>query len=231
MYNYNGILFLIRYSICILFLYPLLHLFLSFNNKYNTHSYNKKCYILKNIIKSFVLCIICLTVIYDIFIPIYNGIWDNNMINKYGSLYVANDFLSLLIIPKLPKTTKFHHITSTILLFFSFSIDFGKDNVGRWLFIYCLLSSYSFLVNTYLGLRHLLDKNEVFIRFVDDLRIIAYYLYLICCGVNWSIHIYFVLCKLYPFNLGLTHFVYLGLLYPIINDDLILLSWLKNNKC
>jgi len=229
MYNYNGILFLIRYSLCILFLYPLLHLFFSFNEKYVSHTYNKKCYILKNLIKSFVLCIISVTSIYDIFIPMYYDIWDNNVINKYGSMYVANDFLSLLIIPKLPKTTKFHHITTTILLFFSFSIDFKEDNVGRWIFVYCCLSSYSFLVNTYLGIRHLLDKNEVFIRFVDDLRIVAYYLYLVCCAINWSLHLYLFISRAYNFNLDYTHFIYMALLYPIINDDLILLSWLKKN--
>ena len=225
MYNYFSILLLLRFSIDIIFLYPFVHFILSLNTIYNNYDYNKKCYIVKNIIKSVILCYISLFSITDIFIPIYHDKWDNYIINKYASLYVANDIVSLFIIPKLPKTTKFHHITTTILLLFSFSIDFQQNNVGRWLFIYCVFSSFSFLVNLYLGLRHIKETNNIVNRFTEDLRVIAYYVYFICCAINWSIHIYLFISNIYDLNTS--HFVYILLLVPIINDDLILLSWLK----
>ena len=226
----NQISFLIISCICVLSLYFILNILLKFSPEYNNLNYNKQIYVLKNITKSIVLFIITFYSIDTILIPAYHNNWNNQYSYIFGSAYVSNDLIGLLLVPKLPFSTKMHHIITTSLLFYSYSIDFREDNVGRWMFIYTLMSTYSFLVNTYLGLRHIRTKEVSKLNFIiDHIRVLAFYIYLIVCVINWVIHLYLMIHKIYNYEFTISYLMYGLLLSPIINDDLILLNWLYKN--
>ena len=233
MYYYLGILKIIQYCLVVLICYPIVHTILSLtNSQYNKLSYNKKCYVFKNIIKSVSLSLISISGTKNIIIPvIYGENYVNPLMYETAAQYVSNDIIGLFLIPKLPRTTIFHHITTTLLVITSFSIDFTHDNVGRWMFIYTMWSCFSFGVNAYLGLRFLItDKTNFFNVFVDVLRIISFYKYLIFCIINWSWHVILVYQKIIINDLSVGHYLYLIFLIPIVRDDIILMSWLYNKS-
>ena len=58
------------------------------------------------------------------------------------------------------------------------------------------------------------------------MRVYSYRIYSLCLLINWTYQIYDILK--YEFNIYRSLYI-LGLI-PIINDDIILLSWLKRKK-
>ena len=116
---YNILLFI---PICIftLKLNYILNLYLNKNVLYLNHTTTKRRYITKNIVKSIILLIITIiTLKAKYYIYRYNY-WNNFLIHTIGSFYVSNDVLGLILIKDLSRSTKFHHIISTILLFINY---------------------------------------------------------------------------------------------------------------
>ena len=208
-------------------LYLVTHSLLQFNHKYNTYDFNKKCYILKNIIKSCSLAYLCLFKLSPILYDAYIGHWDNYVLHNFASIYVSNDIMGLLILPKLPTSTKFHHLTTSIMLFYSYTIDFTQENVGQLLFILVLFSSFSFIVNFYLGVRYLRNGNKIFSDWLNLIRLSAHYIYIVCCIVNWTIQTYILGHRFINSGLDWTYYIYISLLIPVITDDLVLIRWLR----
>lgn len=225
----------IFYTICYFITYLLLEDISSF--KYL--KMDKKLYVIKNIIKSISLCylsIISYGLVYDIFM--YDTIDMQNMRN-WGCIFVANDLTALFLIPNLPKNTRNHHITTGILLNAVFLFDGNEMEFVKLIAIYTIFSYYAFLVNLYLGCRYLEleisdnnnSNNKLSIRFnrwIDYLRVIAFYNYAISLAINWSFHLYY--CIFMITSLQISHIIYALFLIPIIQDDIILLSWLKYKK-
>lgn len=212
---------------------------LNLNNKFKQLEYSKQMYVVKNIIKSGVLCYLTLMSFYDILPQFYNE-FNNEMIKKYASKYVSNDIMALIIVRRLPLTTKIHHSITSLLLLYTFNIDFNDEKqFGELLIIYTILSSYTFIVNFYLGLRYFKTKvientsSYLYIntknRYIDIVRNIAYYNYKYICILNWFIHISIIIFKLINNQLYISYYFYCILLYFIINDDLILMNWLSEN--
>ena len=109
-------------------------------------------------------------ILYDI----YNNRWINQDLNMIASAYVSNDIMGLILLKKLPLSTKLHHITSTTLLLYSYTLDFSENNIGRLLFILTIFSTYSFLVNFYLALRYFKSETDnMFNDILDRIRICA----------------------------------------------------------
>lgn len=221
--------------------YTLSFIILSLNYKFRDLHYSKQLYIIKNFIKSFILCYMSIAT-YDILLQvIYDNPFNNIYIYHYSSLYVCNDIMALFIVPNLPFTTKVHHSITTTLLFYSLSIDYNNNILGKLILIYTFFSCYSFLVNFYLGLRyfyndlelnnkkieHLEKINQLYINNVIDIvRISAFYNYLYSCIINWTIHIMIFGYRIYNNTFDIYHLVYICLLKFIITDDLILMKWL-----
>jgi hypothetical protein len=211
-------------------MYPTVHFTLFFNTKYKNYDYNKKCYIIKNIIKSLILGYISVDA-FNLLSNAYVDIWDNKVLNEFATIYVANDIVGLLLIPKLPFTTKIHHLTSAFFLIYSYHIEFNEPNIGRLLFILCIFSCFSFLVNFYLAIRYLENKEDkILTRSIDVIRRTSYYIYIVCCVINWCIQLIYIYHRVLDNTFDYTYCVYLGLLAFIINDDLILMSWLRNQN-
>ena len=117
--DYQGLIFtsksLLFYTCLFRIYYFILNKILNNYNVYYKLPIHKKQYIVKNIVKSINLFYLVLN--YKIIQNMYNNIEDIRPIQYYATIYIANDFLGLLYVNKLPYTTKIHHIISTFLLF------------------------------------------------------------------------------------------------------------------
>ena len=216
----------------VLGLYIIISVCLSLNTNYQKIKLEKQMYIIKNVVKSLVLLYVGIFSSIDFIRFIYTEHFEMNAVYNYASLYVANDFIALLIVPNLPQTTKIHHQITCLFLVYTLHVDFNSiENVGHLLFIYTIFSSYAFLVNFYLGIRFLKNKNDTNLlinKIIDYSKTYAYYIYAISCIINWIIHIVLLSYRAYLGVFNLHYILYSGLLYFIIKDDLILMSWLKN---
>ena len=210
---------------------------LEINEQFRKYDDAKKYYIIKNLIKSAMMAFIFIGMIF-VYIPnIINGIWNDSHNRLIGVFYVSNDLAGLMAVPNLPKSTKLHHYTTVFLYTLICYLSTDEETIGRLLVIYTVFSCIPFMVNTYLGIRffytrgnELTEKQRRINKMIDINRIMAYYVYLICCFFNWSYHSYFLVKKISLNALTFEYYIYYLLLIPLINDDIILLSWLKNNR-
>ena len=188
-----------------------------------------KLYITKNIVKSISLLILTLfspIVIYNTYQYQY---WNESLMNHIGCLYVSNDIIGLMRVKRIHLTTKIHHLTTTSLLLYSFTIDFNNNIIGQLLFIYCMLSCYSFMVNFYLGIRFFNDHRIVKL-YLENIRILALNGYLITCFVNCSAQISIIIYYMLNYGFMYNLLLYMGILIPIIIDDIKLIKWLNEKK-
>lgn len=208
------------------------------NEKFKKYEISKKYYIIKNLIKSVVMAFIFFFMIL-VFIPnMFNNIWVDSHNRIIGAFYVSNDLAGLFAVPNLPKSTKLHHYTTVFLFTLICLLSTEKEeNIGRLIVVYTIFSCIPFLVNSYLALRFFYTRgNELTSTqrkvntIIDINRVSAYYIYMICCICNWTYHGVFLINRINAGELYFQYWVYYGLLIPIINDDIILLTWLKNNK-
>lgn len=192
------------------------------NNKFKKLTIYKKKYVTKNIVKSFNLFIGILvglpTLIYPAFM--YN-VWDNHITYLFGFFYTCNDFAALTYIKNLPKNTKNHHITSSLISFFSINWDFNISILGRMAICYAFFSALSLPVNMYLALRYIYDKKDL-VTFKKYCRNI----YAFTLSIIWTYHI--ITCYNNFYLLGIQHYIYLIGLIWIIKDDITLMKWLSN---
>ena len=189
---------------------------------------NKRLYVVKNLVKAFNLGYISFLYTNTLINYMITDRYDMGVIRDLASFYVSNDIVALAVVPNLPMTTKIHHSITTLFLFYTMIIDYNDiSNRGKLLLIYTLLSCYSFLVNFYLGIRFLEKKNTEN-RLIKYSRITSFYTYATCCLMNWTIHCYILLSRIIGLHYNLQYLTYTGMLYFIVKDDLILMSWLKN---
>jgi len=230
------LLYLSIYCLLIRGSYNAIPLLLNYHESYSSFSFNRQQYIVKNIIKSLILAVLTLKSGHLMSSVFFNTPLSNSYVKNFASLYVANDIVGLITLPKLPASTKFHHTMTTILLFYNYTIDYtyvGEYSVAKLLIVLTCLSSYAFLVNMYLALRYLeYDGSEIsaqkkqFNSMINILRFVAFYIYSCTVIFNLSYHAYDLIINPFTISKG----IYLLLLAPIINDDFVLLGWLKNKN-
>ena len=236
-FDYLFFLFFLSISYGVHLLYEPTKLLLDNNTKFKSYPISKQYYIIKNFIKSLIMGIIFIALIFTFIPNMLNDKWNDSHNRLIGTFYVSNDLAGLFSVPNLPKSTKLHHLTTIFLFTIICSISTEEENIGRLIVVYTIFSCIPFMVNSYLGLRffyirdkELNEKQKKINNIIDINRIIAYYVYIICCICNWTFHAYFLIKKITLNELSIEYYIYYGLLIPIINDDIILLSWLKNNK-
>lgn len=208
-------------TLIILSLYPIIYVLLYFPlYKYNI---DKKIYIISNIIKSLLLCYLCITyndIIYTIF---YTEQLDNLIYKKITISYAVTDFCSLLIVKNMKISTILHHIIVVLFSFIIMYTTIKPNSIFHSIIIYGLYSSLSYLVNLYLGLRFIINKKIQYILCTTSLII-----YSIVCIFNWKYQLEFI------FNNIFIHFyniiIYCIVLAFLVNDDLILLQFLFKNS-
>ncbi len=213
-------------------LYNPINSLLEKNYKFNKYKQSRKNYIIKNLIKSVSMFYIFVrfTLLVDFFN--YNLNLSNLIIRNFGAIYVGNDLAGLIMVDNLPITTKFHHIVSVCLYSVVAYTDIENNDIIKMISIYTIFSFIPYSVNAFLGLRFFVNKNSkinkkqiLMNKFIDKVRIVAKNTYLLTCFMNWIIHLNYFVNKIYANLFNLYHLIYIMLLIPIINDDIILLKW------
>jgi hypothetical protein len=183
---------------------------------------HKKMYVVKNYIKSFFLACLCYKL--DKFSDLLNGNLDLMFIKRCAIYYIMNDILGLIIVKKLPLTTKIHHITTSLC---GFAIIMKKSNnldVLSLIVLYAVFSSIAFCVNFYLGLR-IYSSDIKLKRYMSN---ISFWTYLLSCIVNWILQIFLAtkVFLLVPIYHTIFYFIFL---YSVGKDDIILMKWLYDD--
>lgn len=191
----------------------------SFKEIYPEH---KKMYVIKNFTKSIMLAILSIKIPSNI-VDVFNGNCDLYFIKKCAIHYVINDIVGLLIVKKLPTTTKIHHITTTIFAFLTLLKTKNTIDIITLIEIYALFSALAFCVNFYLGFR-IFPANIIIKKY---LSLLSFVVYVITCFFNWSVQMY-LLYKL--FFVSITQvYIYLIFFFSVARDDIILMKWLYND--
>lgn len=227
-YNYyillNKIEYLFKYMGFYCLLYGLVYSFIYNNNLFIKLNYNRKLYVVKNIAKSIGLFFIAIYSAPTLYNAVIKNEWDNNQIHILGFMYGSSDILSLLLVRKLPKSTKIHHTSVLFLSIVNCLTDYTIPNHWRGVVIYAFFSSFTYLVNTYLGLRLILKKEKS--KIICKIALIIYTTMCILCWI-YQIYNYFH----WIFNgIPLTLFINMFLISMVIYDDLILIDYLKKNS-
>jgi len=236
----NEYLIIAKHCLSIAVGYPILYFILLFNETFLKQKYSTRMYIVKNFLKSFILFYISVNLTYELLNNYIEGqtTLDNTLIKSYGSLYVSNDIVALIVVRKLPLTTKIHHIITTSLLFYFFSLDINDySNIGIMVLIYSLFSAYAFMVNFYLAARYFRVEDQNFITkyinkntFIDKIRYWAYYIYAGLCATNWTVNLIIYIMKIIDNSLTLEYVLYALILTMVVRDDIILMEWLQEKS-
>lgn len=141
--------------------------------------------------------------------------------NWIGAIYTATDASALLYNRNCHKSTLFHHIVVQLFYYYCYFMNFHMVNgLSRAIGLYCVYSSWAFLVNLRLSIRYLdYPKTEYYINEA------ALYTYITSCTINWVTQLYLMI-----FVLNINYFInilYLLALSMTIRDDLFLIRFLR----
>lgn len=152
---------------------------------------------------------------------ILNDKWNNDSMFFWGTVYVSVDFLGLLVVPGLSRDTKIHHTVVCILGTLSAISDYRVRGLHQALLALTYLSAVPYIVNTYLGLRHLNNK-----RLQEGLISACFYVYALSILLNfWIQHMY--VFYLIPGGLTVAKLCYLLAYYLILKDDIHLMGYFR----
>lgn len=192
----------------------------SFNSINPSH---KKMYVVKNYIKSFFLAGLCLQ-LYK-FTELLNGTLDLMFIKRCGLYYMMNDVIGLLLVKKLPTTTKIHHITTSICGLAIIMKERNNLDILTLVVLYAVFSSIAFSVNFYLG--HRIHSENIITKYY--LSKTSFWVYLLSCIVCWGFQGVMAL-KVLP-TVPIWHSIlYFTFLYSVGKDDIILMKWLYDDN-
>ena len=195
----------------------------------NIHPPHKKVYVLANLSKAVLLAILTLSPRYWAgSLRFYDDKFLGIEVKRCGVIYIATDFVALFLVPKLPKSTLFHHVTTTLMAVVVTSMDLtipgwnGLLGVAKMGVLYGLFSSVAFPVNAYLALRVVYPKA----KWLPALIHLSLCMYLLCCALNWGIHIVWVFRLVSNFEFSIYSLLYLVATYFMVSDDIVLIKWL-----
>ena len=198
------------------------------------HPSHKKLYVVANLAKAVLLGILTLSPRYWVgAIRFYNDDYRNEIgIKRCVVVYIATDFVALFLVPKLPRSTLFHHITTSVLAVIVTSMNLqtpgwnGLLGVAKMAIIYGLFSSAAFPVNAYLALRVVYPKA----KWMPILVHISLWTYILCCIMNWGFHLIWLFRVIANWDFSVFPLLYLAPIYFVVNDDLILIKWLAKRR-
>ena len=186
---------------------------------------HKRWYVIANISKA--ACLFGMICSNEWKIAVYNAIiedkFENGMILKQiAMVYIITDGVALLMVPKLPTTTKIHHYISVGLWFHLCCWEIQHCQIAKLILIYGAFSTISYMVNLFLAMRVMYDSK----KWLNQICIIALATYIVSCFGNWIYHLNWYIKGIVANELPLSAFPYAVVLYYIVRDDVILMSWL-----
>lgn len=208
-------------------MYPILNWYFSKHYPlYGELPFHRQRYVVKNILKSIYLCLLTVYATYFVGNMFLFDVWDNSAAHELGFLYMMPDLISLFRVPKLDINTQKHHVTVVIFAILNLFCDYSVDTYWRGMVIYSWMSMITGLVNFYLGYR-LLEANP---KKQSNIAFAALSNYSLSIILNWIYQIWIIYkWILYDFPMtGL--YVYIFLIYFVVKDDIILISFLVHNS-
>ncbi len=200
-----------------------------YSNNYKLLTDDKKMYSVSNILKSVHLSIITLPAADILYQTMYLDVWNNNYIKNVGILYAIPDCVSLLMVNKMDRTTKIHHWIVCCFNVVSIYNDYEQENIVRCMIIYACFSCFAYIVNFLLGIRYI-NNNKTLIK---NLSAVAFYVYSLCCFINWCWHIKYFNTLIYKCDnivCRITIPTYYLMISALAFDDIKLNKWLYKNK-
>jgi hypothetical protein len=205
--------------------------------KYDALPLFRQKYIVKNFIKGIYLTFVAAFATRCVTDLVFFNIADNYAIHTTGLLYCLPDVIGLIRVPKLHRSTQFHHITVTILSLINLFTNYDYDSVWKGMVIYAYLSTLTGIVNHYLAYRLVYDDANDKTRI--QLAAVSLYVYCGSLALNWTYQIFIVsrwttivlhhLCtSIHTLSIGsaISVPIYMVLLWFIIDDDIILAKYL-----
>lgn len=183
---------------------------------------HKKIYVVKNYIKSFFLASLCFFLYY--FFDLLNGTLNLMFVKRCAIYYVMNDVIGLLLVKKLPTTTKIHHMTTSLCGLLVVMKESNNLDVLTLIVLYAVFSSMAFCVNFYLGFR-IHSKDIKIKRYLSNA---SFWIYLLSCIVNWILQ-GFLATMVIPTSPIIHTLIYFAFLYSVGKDDIVLMKWLYDD--
>jgi hypothetical protein len=179
-------------------------------------------YRIANTVKSGALMFLCVPgtkLLYNLVFYPHLNTW--NEFNLIGSIYAATDASALVYNTQCHTSTIVHHVVVQLFYYYCYFMDFNmNEGAVRGIGIYCVLSSYAFLVNYRLALRFTPYRQVEY--YINEA---ALFIYITVSVINWVTQCYLMIRGPYLPIIGQA--VYVGTLAMTINDDLFLIKFLR----
>lgn len=179
-------------------------------------------YRIVNTVKSGALMLLCFPgtkLLYNLAFYPHLNTWSE--FNAIGSIYAATDASALVYNTQCHTSTIAHHVVVQLFYYYCYFMDFNMDEGAvRGIGIYCVLSSYAFLVNYRLAIRF--SPHQQLEHYVNET---ALFIYITVSVINWVTQSYLLVWGPYLPIIG--KMVYTGTLMMTINDDLFLIKFLR----
>ena len=191
---------------------------------------HKKWYVVANMSKAFFLA--CMMFSSRYWIGTYFALIKDNFsgleMKRTGILYISTDIVALYMVPKLPRSTIMHHVSTATLIMLVSMMNMthngwtGLLGVCKMALLYGIFSSVSFSVNAYLALRVVYPKA----KWLGWLVTFSLWPYILLCAANWTIHVIWVVVIVTSWEISIYNILYLIAISAMVQDDIVLIKWL-----
>jgi hypothetical protein len=183
---------------------------------FKLQSHQQRVYTAKNMAKSIVLAAL---------MPLgHKTLMDFYLLNEMdptdvrlaGTLYACTDIAGLFLISKHSTTTLIHHLTVTAMALYN--LTYTLEGIWLGFAVYGAFCTFTFLVNTTLALKWILD-----LPMLRNFCTISFLTYASSCLLNWATQLYFV--RNY-FGFDFQSYLFVCFMLFIMIDDMMLMDWL-----
>uniref|UniRef100_A0A7S1R3X8 TLC domain-containing protein n=1 Tax=Neobodo designis TaxID=312471 RepID=A0A7S1R3X8_NEODS len=182
---------------------------------------DKKMYTVSNLIKAGVLAAIAPLGLAALWQGVMYDEWNTQTFRNLGCIYAIPDFVSMIAVRRMSKSTYVHHAVVVIFWFISLWIDFSERNIFRAVVVYAIFTTHGYMVYSLLATRFL----GVAPRTARWLSLVALFSYGGFCAANWIWQVAYI-HELIATNNHWTIYVYLFVISFVVYDDFQLCKWL-----
>jgi hypothetical protein len=169
------------------------------------------------------------------FALIYGAITDQplawGVVPIAATLYATLDLSAMFVVKDMHTSTVVHHVIVQFLYLYMAARDFAFEGLVIPIVVFAGYSSIASLANIRLALRGIPPEQTNLKRIAERVTPLAWQVYTVTCLSNALTQVY-LLCTLGPLGKGsigwIVGTVYLGAIYFVTLDDLILIRWLMD---
>ena len=181
----------------------------------------KKMYTVSHLIKAGVLAAIAPLGLAAFWDGVMYDEWNTQTFRSLGCIYAIPDFVSMLVVRRMTKSTYVHHAVVVMFWVISLWVDFTQRNIFRAVVVYAVFTTHGYMVYTLLATRFL----GVTPRMARCLSTIALSSYGGFCVANWVWQVAYIRDLITTSN-HWSIYVYLFAISFVVYDDMLLCKWL-----